>query len=297
MHIVLTGAGGFLGSEILRQVNTDEKLAVTAVTSRKNLPDCKGVTWVSNRDFLSGGLMLDEIDVVINCAFPRNEDPLEMASGLAYVRQVLESVKRYEAKGFIDVSSQSVYSQKRAAPATEDSPVCLESKYAVAKYCMELLVESCLDGISYSHVRLASLIGAGFEQRLPNKLARKVASGEDLRVEDCGQRFGYMDIEDAAKGILCMARSCVSDWRSIYNLGVRGSHSIVDLAEVVCQVARDKYGVSANIDVVLKESETPLNSELNPSLFEESFGWKSKKNIKESISSIVDHEMRLRFQA
>ena len=67
-------------------------------------------------------------------------------------------------------------------PATEETSLNLETKYAVGKYATELLVNKICRNIPHTNLRMASLIGEGFEQRITNKLVAKAILGGDLDI-------------------------------------------------------------------------------------------------------------------
>ena len=98
-----------------------------------------------------------------------------IADGLKYIQSVFEKSVEGNAAVIVNISSQSVYSQKRTEAATEETPVCLESPYAVGKYAVELMLESICRGSKtrYTNLRMASLIGPGFDQRIVNRLVRQ----------------------------------------------------------------------------------------------------------------------------
>lgn len=292
VKIVLTGASGFLGRSILSQVQYDSDLQVIAVTSRPHsIKETHSIKPVSNEQYLSGTSLAFGADVLLNCAFPRNEEPLCMSSGLDYLNDVAKTIQPYNFSSVVNISSQSVYSQFRSAPATEEAQICLESKYAVAKYAMEMLFDSyCLD-IPHTHIRLASLIGPGFEQRLPNKLARNAIRSRSLKIEERGQLYGYMHVHDAAAGILHLLNFPASNWRNVYNLGTNEAISIMEMADVVIQCMSEKGLSVAETIVDLRTEGACFNSTLDAGLFQRSFSWAPCYSAKQAIRDIVLSEL------
>ena len=79
-RIIISGAGGFLGTNIIKAAEKQNGLKVTAITSREI---CKpNVSVISTEEFLSGDVYFDADDVFINCLFPTNADGWRMADGL-----------------------------------------------------------------------------------------------------------------------------------------------------------------------------------------------------------------------
>lgn len=294
MRIAITGASGFLGRELVRQAAGSDLFEVVAVSTRPQQIQKELVVDVMSADDLAlGRESLRGIDLVLNCAFPRNEDSLAMPLGLDYVQCVFSGVARSEGASLINVSSQSVYSQRRTHAATELEPICLESKYAVAKYGVEMLADALCAGVPHANVRLASLIGPGFDQRLPNKFAKKAILGQDIVIEDRGSRYGYMSVYDAAGALLVMSAADPLSWAPVYNLGARGTASIPDMAHWANDAVVRLGGAGSRIIETQNFEEAPVDTDLDSSLFESQFSWRPRYSVKEEIDRIVDFEMGL----
>lgn len=292
MKIVITGASGFLGKELLRQSLMRDELEVVAVTSRPDsVADQFGVCSIPGESFAVRDSRMQNADVLLNCAFPRSEDPLVMASGMRYLEEIAKSIDDLGFGAVVDVSSQSVYSQFRKHPATEQTEVCLESKYAVAKYVTEMLFDSYCRTMPCTHIRLASLIGSCFDQRLPNKLAKKMCRREQVTIRDEGQLYGYMDVRDAASALLRLASSDPSGWRNEYVLGSKGACSISEIALISQRLVSHLSGVDPEVSVSVNPAERRLNTEVDAALFYRSFDWLPKYSVEDSIGEIVAHEV------
>lgn len=292
MKIVITGASGFLGKELLRQSLMKSELEVVAVTSHPDsVADQFDVCAMTGESFVMRDSRMRNADVLLNCAFPRSEDPLVMASGMRYLEDIAKSIDGFGFGAVVDVSSQSVYSQFRSQPATERTEVCLESKYAVAKYATEMLFDSYCHNAPCTHIRLASLIGAHFDQRLPNKLAKKMCRREQVVIRDEGQRYGYMDVRDAASALLRLVLSDSKDWLHEYVLGNKGAYSISEIALISQRLVGRLRGVDPEVSMSVNLAEKRLNTEVDATLFYRSFDWLPQYSIEDSMEEIVAHAM------
>jgi len=262
--IVITGASGFLGSHLVERMK-GEKYEVFALSSKpEELRDRLGGENVvySHKDELDAEMMKDSI--VINCAYPRNSTGTAIADGLKYIQRVFEAAVESGASSIINISSQSVYSQQRTEAATEETPVCLESPYAVGKYAVELMLEGICKGSKtrYTSLRMASLIGPGFDQRIVNRFVKQALETGKLTVKRNQQRFGFFDVEDAVSGIVMMLEA--ETWKPVYNLGGVGAYTLVEIAETVKNVLREQ------IEIEVIDGDEVGNSELDcRSIYEE----------------------------
>ena len=231
--IVITGASGFLGSNLVYALKEKKGYFVYGLTSDaeklKMNNICRNVHYYGRESIFSFyGKHILEDAIVVNCAFPRNSSGTNLAGGLRYIQLLFERAKECGVKGVINVSSQSVYSQTRKGPATEDTPVCLENQYAVGKYATELMLESiCKNScIAYTNLRMASLIGPGFDLRIVNRLLKQAIEGKTLYVIKSNQKFGFLDIEDGVRAILMLCNIDVAQWKQLYNIGNGMEYSI-----------------------------------------------------------------------
>ena len=292
--IVVTGASGFLGSHFLSMLKDDERYSLAALSSRSaelkskiggnNIAYCdKDAIYAPDAERFFPNA------IVVNCAFPRNATGTGMADGLKYIQQVFEAASKYGAKAIINISSQSVYSQQRAEAAKEDSPICLESPYAVGKYATELMLESICRGTKtkYTNLRMASLIGPGFDQRIVNRFVRQALETGKLTVKRNQQRFGFFDIEDAAGGLAAMLDADVAVWKPVYNLGREGAFTLVEIAELIRQSFKEACGAELSIEV--ENGDEKSNTDLNADAFRRDFSFQQSFSLQDSIMKILSY--------
>lgn len=295
MRLIITGAGGFLGQEIIRQLSNDNNYYVYALTSqteqlKKKYIDNSHIVICQKDSLIQKSSILKDADILINCAFPRGTGGKQLADGLNYIKDSLEAAVENGIGAIINISSQSVYSQKRTTSATELSTVDLESSYAVGKYATELLTTTICAEIPFTNIRLASLIGPGFNQRVTNKLVDKALQDEKLTVMVGKQYFGFLDVEDAARGILKLVEQYPQMWKPIYNLGSENSYSLLDIAETIVYVFKNYFGKKITLETKLGESEG--NTDLNSTLLKKDTGYEASISLKESILRIVQEKTK-----
>lgn len=294
MKILISGAGGFLGSEVIRQLLDRGNYDVFAYTSQKDKLKAKfsnnnNLTCFDYEDWKNENIPFDEIDVLINCAFARTSDGKELASSLDFTNEFMSDAASGGVGGIINLSSQSVYSQTREFAATESTTVIPESLYAVTKYSTELLISNICKNfnVPYTNLRLASLVGQGFDVRLTNRFIKSAINGETIKIIGGRQIISYMDVRDAADGLIALASVDPYIWKPIYNFGVEESYRLPQIAEIVKKIAYEFISESVNVEV--KEGKDFLNLSLDCTSFYADTSWKPKYNMEIIIRDIFEH--------
>lgn len=292
MKIVITGSGGFLGEHIIKQcIKQNSTIEIIAITSQakslsKKYNDCIEVVDKKQLD----KVVWDKIDILLNCAFPRNNDGEQMADGLSFISNAVNRATIGGVGAVINISSQSVYSQIRKVPATEETSLNLETKYAVGKYATELLVNKICRDIPHTNLRMASLIGEGFEQRITNKLVAKAIDGDNLDIIGGEQCFGFLDVKDAANGIIAVLNSRPTEWKEVYNLGTNESYTLSEIAEIISKVGEKYLGRRTSINY--RGVSEWKNSSMCCDLFFRSFFWKPQYSMEDTINTLFQYSIK-----
>lgn len=284
--IVITGASGFLGSHLVERLKGDH-YEVFAFSSKpeelKERLSGENVVYV-HKDDLSADILRDSI--IISCAYPRNSTGMAVADGLRYIQNVFEAAVESEANAIINISSQSVYSQQRTEAATEETPVCLESPYAVGKYAVELMLESICKGsrTAYTNLRMASLIGPGFDQRIVNRFVKKLLNGESVTVVQQPKKMGFLDVEDAVSAILSVIERPEKPLKSIYNVGSGRGYTVEEIYDAVAVALRNKKNVSSP---TIETGKDCSSTSVSYDQLHDDTGFEPKIKLTESIERII----------
>ena len=285
-RIIVSGASGFLGSNILR-LASEKSIQTVAISTRDiQLPGC---TVIQTEEYLTHGMPCSDDDVFINCLFPTNADGLKMAAGLEKVFRIISRAREDGVGAFVNISSQSVYASKRKAPATEKDELCLETPYAVGKYSSEAFTNQVFAGIPHTNIRMASLLGVGYDQRIVNRMADQAIRGECLKVVGGMQRYGFLDVRDAASGLIKLAESNPRGWKDTYNLGRNESFSLIDVADCIVKKMRKITG--NEVAYTVTEGVDERNSSLDASLFMQDVGWSPELTFSDTVSDIITDKL------
>ena len=290
-RVVITGASGFLGSNLIERIKNSDEYKIYALSSHpielRSRVQGKRVEYYF-KDAVLGAQASDILkgSIVVNCAYPRNSIGTDIADGLKYTQGVFESAVKYGAAGIINISSQSVYSQHRADVASEETSICIESPYAVGKYAVELMLESICRGTKtrFTNLRMASLIGPGFDQRIVNRFVMKIIKQEPVTIIRQDKKLGFLDVEDAVNAILAVCNMKNCSWQSVYNVGNGIGYTVEEIYETAAQLLKDRMTVN---DPVYENGNDSSCTAVSYDLLNADTGFVPAVDLKTSVERII----------
>lgn len=295
MKAVVSGASGYLGSKLVLELANRGFDHVCGLILEPEIlalrleeyADILCFSFVSSVDWEATKEALEDADVLIHCAFPRAQAAAHLAAGLKYGNDLFVAARDAGCKAVINISSQSVYDSHRDYAATEDSPLVLDSTYAAGKYASELMLDDVYAGLPHTSVRLASLIGPGFDQRVPNKMVKRALAGEVITVQGGNQVFDYMDVRDAVDALCTLAASDPCSWQPVFNVGSMQPVTLLDIATLIQNTLLRRNIPAVSIDRIDGQSELTQNSSLDSSALSRTINWRPCYTIDDSICAIV----------
>lgn len=133
--------------------------------------------------------------------------------------------------------------------------------------------------LEWTSIRLGSLIGPGYDNRLPLRLARAGRDQGCIKIQDQGSLFSFLDVQDAAEGLAAFLPT--QDWDPVYNLGTDEIYSIDDMAQEALLYLLEE-GVRADLD-----RETAAgpghNNTLDSRAFYVKSGWQPRLQLADSL--------------
>jgi UDP-glucuronate 4-epimerase len=270
MHIVVTGAAGFIGSHTCERlvarghrvtaIDSFDSYLYSADLKRRNQAELPNVTFVEGDicDIATAERAIGpEVDVVCHLAALAGVRP-SLAEPARYMRTnvegttvILERMRALGAKRLVFASSSSVYGARPASSDAfrEDDP-CLApaSPYAATKRMGELLLSTYRDLFGIGTIALRYFTVYGPRQRPDMAIAKFVdAIRRDRPITlfgDGSSRRDYTYIDDIVSGTVAAIERVVPGQLDIVNLG--GTNTI-SLAELVATIER-VVGKKATID-------------------------------------------------
>lgn len=292
-HIVVTGSGGILGSAILDKLTNHSQNKIYAISSQVEklqgkYKDFDNVYVHSSVADISS----DTIDIAIHCAFPRSNVGKELATAFDFTERVMTRLANKGIKTFINISSQSVYTQFGEEIQTEKSAVEPSNLYGMTKYALEHLVRLKAHELhlNYTNVRLGSLASATFDQRMINRFYERIVNREPIKVDSGNPMVSYLHVEDAADALITLTEAILNgkSVSTIYNLANNDWHYIKDLVEKCLKYA-EKLGLEKT-DMFISEKISEYNNVVNSDLFYRDFQWSPTYTMNELIKVIFDNK-------
>ncbi|GAB2538034.1 NAD-dependent epimerase/dehydratase family protein [Gracilibacillus alcaliphilus] len=294
--VIVSGASGFLGKQLVKQMVRKNEYNVVALTSNANKLKSEIGTeenlniYIIN-EFLKTIDGLSENDVFINCAFPRSSDPSKLAKGIEFTEEIIQKMIKKGIRNIINISSQSVYSQKTKTNTDETTQVVPESFYGMTKYATERIVAATCElidfKINYSNIRLASLTGNELEARMTNRFVKNALSNKSIIINGGNQKISYLDVRDAAEALIQMLNVDPNQWNNVYNLGNHYYFTVLELAETVKQQAADLLGREVKLEIT--EGNDDFNNLINSSQFYNDFNWRPVYDMPSIVTDLFNY--------
>ncbi|NLY76519.1 MAG: NAD(P)-dependent oxidoreductase [Tissierellia bacterium] len=297
--VLVTGASGFLGRELIELLIYRDDFMVLALTSSKErltsfFGNTSSLECFNINEWKDKKLPWHKVDILIHCAFARGyRTDKEIAESLDFTNKLFLDAIENDVKNIINISSQGVYGQGSKPFWKEDNPVCPQDLYSFAKYASELLVSNIRKisnkKVNVTNLRLASLTGPKDNLHLEviSKFVIKALKSETINIIGGHQKFSYLDVRDASSAIISLLYTEPENWKEVYNLGSNQQHNIIEIASIVSEVAKKYTRKPVKIEVLKKDIN--LDVGMDSSLFYEDTGWKPQYNIKDIIVSLFDY--------
>lgn len=287
--VLVTGAGGFLGSHLLTQL-LESDYQVQALSSQKAAIEKQYGNRVKAYDFAdfdAGELAWGNVDCVIHCAFATQSERKHLAESLAFTQSVFLQAAKAGVSRVINFSTRSVYGADASLQTDEKAAINPINEYGLAKYASELVLEGIAkqSNMHYINLRLSSLLGAGYDVRLVNKFVKAAMETGEIKIVGGKQSFSFMDVRDAVSAVILLLSDNSQHWNKTYNLGSNKQYTITELAQIVASEVKKATGKEVAVNV--EEKDIALTAGMDSSAFYRDFGWHPKYEVVDAVESII----------
>ncbi|HEY8584242.1 MAG TPA: NAD(P)-dependent oxidoreductase [Capillimicrobium sp.] len=240
MRILLTGATGLIGREVVRQAPAGWEILAVA---RKPVA---GVAATVEADLAQPGFageLPGGVDAVVHLAQAREyRDFPACAPGVVAVNvdataALLDHAARTGAGQFVLASTGTVY-RPRPEPLTEDAPVRCRSIYSASKLSAELLAAPYAQLFAARALRIFTAYGAVRDERMIADLVDRVETGRAVTVQgERGMVTSPIRAADAALAVIAaVERPPEPGELDLVNVAGPEALGIVDMARAIGRV-------------------------------------------------------------
>ena len=262
--ILITGAGGFVGLNLLNELLRKQVKVVTftrKVFDNYLLLNQEGdkksfvkqeVGLIENINFLNKIIKNNNINLIYHLAAQTlvevgQESPLQtFETNVRGTYNVLECARRNNIKKVVIASTTHVYGDNPNLPYKEDYYPQPSRPYETSKACADLIAQSYADTYSLpvEISRMVNVYGPGdfnFTRIIP-KVIRSVILGENPKIWDVGATRDFLYIDDAVKAYLTLAEKKLPNEKRhrVFNFGSGSPVRIADLAEMIIKISGKK---------------------------------------------------------
>jgi nucleoside-diphosphate-sugar epimerase len=279
-RILVTGGSGFLGRRVVDHLRSIG--ATIAAPGRAELDVAKSIFPAS------------DFDVVVHLA-ARTYVPDSWADPEDFYRtntlgtlRVLDYCRRTGAS-LVNISGYC-YGEPSVLPTPEAEPLRPGNPYAFSKAAAELACQFYRDilGVNASTLRLFNLYGPGQPRQflVPSLVSQAIdPNASAIVVGDTKPRRDYVHVDDVVSAIAhVVTRGAMA---SAYNVGSGQSHSVAEIARLICRAA----GVHKEL---LDRSETRLNeipeTIADITAIRRDIGWEPRIGLADGLRAIVAAE-------
>jgi UDP-glucose 4-epimerase len=289
MKILITGAGGFLGKNLIQKLSPNHEIIATS-KKIKELP-IEGTGFIKHNiklrklDVTSPEDCFDvvkQVDVVIHLAaiidvsYSIDHPKKVMDVNFEGSFNVLEAMRKNNIKKIVYLSTQDIYGNNINSDESDKNLIAPLNPYATSKFLSENLIKiySSAYGIQYIILRPSHLYGDGQKKGIVPMLIEKISKGNTIEIGNDVKR-DFLNVEDLTKAIeltIPILNNC------IFNVGTGKSFSLKEIIQFIGSICGKKYKVKDNESLKRDNKLERWDEVANISKIK-SMGYKPKWNI------------------
>lgn len=273
--VAVTGSNGILGKELCQCLENNH---YKVLRLHHNISEAEEILREAEGD----------ICALIHCAFARNNNLKELVAAIQFTKEIMLLAVRERITGIINISSKSVYENSKGNIWNEYSEIDPIDNYAYAKYASEMIADACVRNseVKLMHLRLASLIGCGMEQRVVSKLVDKVIAKENITIQNGNQIYQYLDVKDAAEAIVRCLSQNIHNWKNVYCVGPESTLTLEEIAKRTVHRMECLGFPDGKLEICY--SQEKQNGYMDTTMFHTDMEWREKYTLEETIDFLIE---------
>lgn len=210
MNILITGATGPVGKDLLKFFSKNNKIYATYRKKSNKITNSKNVNWIKT-NFLGTYIFPQNLNVqcIIHCAVDQKYLNLNkkkyLYSNLKIIKNLIYNFKRFKKnKVFINLSSIEVYGQIKKKILNENYKPIQQNIYGLMKYKCEKTLEK--SNINYVNLRLPGVL-CELSKNIKNRpwvnlISHKLKKNENIQIYNTKSKFNNLISTDELKKII-----------------------------------------------------------------------------------------------
>jgi UDP-glucose 4-epimerase len=253
MRILVTGASGFSGSVLARELarRGNEVVALHRRETRFLAHLVNEPRVHRHRgDLLDAVRLPGPFDAVVHVAAtspaPGTDVARMVRDNVTGTQALIEAAERWAAKAFVFFSSLSVYGEVKAGVVDERTAIVNPDAYGASKHLGELLLAERAERLPGLAIRLPGVLGPGAHRNWLSGVASKLRTEETVRAFHLDAPFNNaVHVADLAS---LVARALERPWTGFDTIVV-GARGQITVREAITRLAKG-LGVEARIEEI-----------------------------------------------
>lgn len=322
IDILITGAGGYIGSHVLRLLSRSSDFNITIIDNfstgfkepidiiskeSKNPINLIEIDLRNNSDL--NKLKNKRFAAVLHFAAlikvnESMEKPLDyFENNVNGTINLLKYMKETKCDKLIFSSTSALYSRDAKLPFTEESLVAPENPYALSKLMMEQIISWCNKSWDLKSIILRYFNPCGCS--LDTKIGYSSIPATHLMVSAIRGALGLQDFEITCGKVNTPDGTTIRDYFNvldlsdthkialgallnghkggIFNVGIGKGHSVLEIVNLVKKVTGVEFKIKGGKK---REGELPIVY-CNPKKFREEFNWNHRYTLEQAVESLV----------
>ena len=218
-RILVTGANGFIGSDIINELLASDTPVTALVREKSNIDYLKSIKCyniIQTDNYLDPivirKLSMSKPEYIVHCAYANNQ-----LTDTKNLIKILELAKNINCKGFVTIGSYEEYGVLEKN-LSEDTICIPKNSFARSKQAFYILTKEICASLDIKHIHLR--LGVPYSNKKDsnfffNDVIKRIYKGERILLKNIYDVKDYINTSDIARGIVSLISN---DLEGVYNL-------------------------------------------------------------------------------